>query len=207
MTAPTTTDDGLPMVVTTLMRGALYREANERVWRLLVPLQARVGDYVSVLGLSVVVDEAEGYAYLQSRPEADDADPDRIPRLIPRRPLSFPVSLLLALLRKRLAEFDAKGTDTRLMLTRDQIVDMMRLFLPTGDNEVRTADRIEGYLTKVVELGFIRKVRDGESLYEVRRILKAFVDGQWLADFDKRLAEYAEHAGVAPSPADRAADL
>jgi hypothetical protein len=28
-------------------------------------------------------------------------------------------------------------------------------------------------------------------VYEVRRILKAFVDGQWLADFDARLAEYA----------------
>ena len=26
----------------------------------------------------------------------------------------------------------------------------------------------------------------------MRRILKAFVDGQWLADFDARLAEYAE---------------
>jgi len=25
----------------------------------------------------------------------------------------------------------------------------------------------------------------------VRRILKAFVDGQWLADFDQRLAAYA----------------
>jgi hypothetical protein len=206
MTAPTTTDDGLPMVVTTLMRGVIYREANERVWRLLVPLQARVRDYVSVLGLSVVVDEAEGYAYLQSRPEPDDADPDRIPRLIPRRPLSYPVSLLLALLRKRLAEFDAKGTDTRLMLTRDQIVDMMRLFLPSGDNEVRTVDRIEGYLTKAVELGFVRRVRDGGSLYEVRRILKAFVDGQWLADFDRRLAEYVEHAGVAPGQADREAE-
>jgi hypothetical protein len=28
--------------------------------------------------------------------------------------------------------------------------------------------------------------------YEVRRILKAFVDGQWLADFDARLGEYRE---------------
>ena len=25
----------------------------------------------------------------------------------------------------------------------------------------------------------------------MRRILKAFVDGQWLADFDAKLAEYA----------------
>jgi hypothetical protein len=43
----------------------------------------------------------------------------------------------------------------------------------------------------VVELGFLRRVHAQEELYEVRRILKAFVDGQWLADFDRRLAEYA----------------
>jgi hypothetical protein len=28
--------------------------------------------------------------------------------------------------------------------------------------------------------------------YEVRRLLKAFLDGQWLADFDARLREYRE---------------
>ena len=27
-------------------------------------------------------------------------------------------------------------------------------------------------------------------MFEVRRILKAFVDAQWLADFDQRLAAY-----------------
>jgi hypothetical protein len=203
MTAAATTDENLSIVVTTLMRGVVYRETNERVWRQLLPLQARVRDFVSVLGLTIVVDEAEGYAYLQSRPEPDDEDPDGIPRLIPRRPLSFPVSLLLALLRKRLAEFDAKGSDTRLMLTRDQIVDMMRLFLPSTSNEARTVDRIDAYLEKAVELGFLRKVRDGDSLYEVRRILKAFVDGQWLADFDKRLAEYATHVGANGAAAER----
>ncbi len=56
---------------------------------------------------------------------------DSLPRLIPRRALSFHVSLLLALLRKKLAEFDAQGGDTRLMLTREQIVEMVRVFLPT----------------------------------------------------------------------------
>jgi hypothetical protein len=29
--------------------------------------------------------------------------------------------------------------------------------------------------------------------FEVRRILKAFVDAQWLAEFDRRLAEYRGH--------------
>ena len=29
-------------------------------------------------------------------------------------------------------------------------------------------------------------------MIEVRRIIKAFVDAQWLADFDERLAEYRQ---------------
>ena len=116
---------------------------------------------------------------------------DPLPRLIPRRPLSFHVSLLLALLRKKLAEFDAQGGDTKLMLSRDQIAEMMRVFLPATSNEVRMADKIDTHISKAVDLGFLRPAKNAEPVYEVRRILKAFVDGQWLADFDTRLAEYA----------------
>jgi hypothetical protein len=43
----------------------------------------------------------------------------------------------------------------------------------------------------VERLGFLRPVKNAEQTYEVRRVLKAYVDGQWLADFDARLAEYA----------------
>ena len=101
------------------------------------------------------------------------------------------MSLLLALLRKKLAEFDASNSDTRLMLTRAQIVDMVRLFMPPTSNEARMVDQIDAYIGKVTELGFLRRVKDSPSLFEVRRILKAFVDGQWLADFDGQLARYA----------------
>lgn len=191
--APATAEPDLPVVVTTLMKGVVYRDAHDRVWRQLLALQPQVRDYVAVIGLTVVIDEAEGYAFLRSRPEDQDTDPDHPapPRLIARRSLSFHVSLLLALLRKKLAEFDAGNSDTRLMLTRDQIVEMIRVFLPATSNEARLVDQIDSYIGKAVELGFLRQVRGQDALYEVRRILKAFVDGQWLADFDQRLAEYA----------------
>ena len=143
-----------------------------------------------MLGLQVVIDEAEGYAFFRQRPaDADEADP--LPRLIPRRALSFHVSLLLALLRKKLAEFDAQGGDTRLILTRDQIAEMIRVFLPATSNEARLIDKIDEHIGKVEKLGFLRPVKNAEQAYEVRRILKAYIDGQWLADFDDRLAEYA----------------
>jgi hypothetical protein len=142
------------------------------------------------MGLHVVIDEAEGYAFLRQRP-ADPDDTDPPPRLIPRHALSFHVSLLLALLRKKLAEFDAQGGDTRLILTRAQIAEMIRVFLPATSNEARLMDKIDEHITKVERLGFLRSVKNADQSYEVRRILKAFIDGQWLADFDERLAEYA----------------
>ena len=207
--APTSEPD-LPLAVTQLMKGVVYRDTHDKAWRDLLQLQAQVRDYVGVIGLTIVIDEAEGYAFLRSRPDDEQADSDRppLPRLIARRSLSFHVSLLLALLRKKLAEFDANNSDTRLMLARDQIVDMVRLFMPASSNEARLIDQIDSYIGKVVEFGFLRPVRNQESLFEVRRILKAFVDGQWLADFDRRLAEYVAllTAGQGEERIDAAAD-
>lgn len=187
----------LSVLLIGLLKSVLYREVDERLWASLLNLQARVGDYVAVLNLELVLDEAEGYAFLKSCPEPDEGDTaPRLPRLVARRPLSYPVSLLLALLRRKLAEFDASGGDTRLVLCRDDIVEIVRLFLPDGPNEARLIDQIETTINKVVELGFLRKLKPstgvaaGPGNYEVRRILKAFVDAQWLAEFDARLAIY-----------------
>jgi hypothetical protein len=187
------TDPSLSLAVIPLMKGVVYRDGNEAAWQQVRQLQAQVRDYVDVLGLQVVIDEAEGYAYLRQRP-ADDEEAGQLPRLVPRRSLSFHVSLLLALLRKKLAEFDAQGSDTRLMLTRAQIVEMLRVFLPETSNEARLVDQIDAYIGKAADLGFLRPVKNAERLYEVRRILKAYIDGQWLADFSDRLAEYARLA-------------
>jgi len=108
---------------------------HEKQWGLLLGLRNQVGEYVSVLGLSVVVDEAEGYAYLRS--QVVDQDATEFPRLVARRTLPFKVSVLLALLRKRLAEFDASSSDVRLVLSRDQIIELLRLFMP--DSPTRRA--------------------------------------------------------------------
>jgi hypothetical protein len=170
------------------MKGPVYRDTHEQAWEHLLHFRREVADYVSVLGLGLVVDESEGYAYLRSRPAADE-EPD-LPRLVARRPLSFHTSVLLALLRKRMVEFDASSSESRLVVTREQLVDMVRLYLPDSPNEARIVETIDGHIRRVVEMGFLRPLRNQEQAFEVRRILKAFVDGQWLSDFDRRLDEY-----------------
>jgi hypothetical protein len=196
------TEPDLSTPVVQLMKGAVYRDTHDKAWQQLLQLQPQVRDYVEVLGLQVVIDEAEGYAFLRQRP-VDEDDGNQIPRLVPRRSLSFHVSLLLGLLRKKLAEFDAQSGDTRLMLTRAQIAEMLRVFLPATSNEARLLDQIDTHINKAADLGFLRAAKSAEPVFEVRRILKAFVDGQWLADFDARLAEYsAALTGEATSSGD-----
>lgn len=189
----------LSALVILLLKGVIYQEADAGLWNALLNLQPRVRDYVAVLGLELMLDEAEGYSFLRSRQESEDDAAPKLPRLVARRPLSFPVSLLLALLRKKLAEFDASGGDTRLVLSRDEVVELVRVFLPESSNEAKLIDQIETHLNKIVELGFLRRLKPGTgqaAVFEVRRILKAFVDAQWLADFDARLAAYQVQLGA-----------
>lgn len=227
-TTRTARDPELSVVVTSLLKGVVYRESGEALWRDLLAREAQVRDTVAMMGLQVVVDEGDGYAYLRSQPEHERDE--RVPRLIPRRELPFDVSLLLALLRKRLAQADSEGGETRLVLARTEIVDLLRVFLAqdagAAANEARLVDRVDGLVRRVVELGFLRPAgrpdpdgapdggtapgEDGDPAvgdarrYEVRRILKAFVDAQWLADFDARLAQYLELAAEGAGPGSRA---
>jgi hypothetical protein len=184
------------MAAVSLMRGVVDRESAERVWVDVLRLQNQLRDHVAVLGLDLVLDEAEGYAYLRSKPE----DPDQpIPRLVPRHRLSFMTSLLLALLRKALAEFDASAGEGRLVVTRQRLVDEMRTFRPATTNDAKLVDEVDRAIRRATDLGFVRVLPKEPGAFEVRRILKAFVDAQWLGEFDSRLAEYAElAAGEAP---------
>ena len=187
-----TPDPRLSLPLIALFKGVVYADQSPDNWQNLLERQAAVADYVAVLGLDLIVDEAEGYAFLRQRPSEDDEN--ELPRLMARRQLSYPVSLLLALLRKKLAEHDAGGGDVRLVLSREEIADLVRLFLPDSANEAKLIDRVGMDINKAVEMGFLRKLRGQDDQYEVRRIIKAYVDAQWLSELDARLGEYAEHA-------------
>jgi hypothetical protein len=184
--------NSLSLVLVTLMKGVMDRDNDPARWQSLLDLQTRVRDHAVIMGLELILDEAEGYAYLRQRPVREGEE--ELPRLVPRRQLGYQVSLLLALLRKKLAEFDATSGEYRLILGRDDIVEMMRLFLPDTTNQARLMDRIDTHINRIAEMGFLRRLRGTDNQYEVRRMLKAFVDAQWLSELDQRLSAYRDHA-------------
>jgi hypothetical protein len=80
--------NSLSIVIISLMKGVTDRDSDPALWQSMLDLEARVRDHVSVLGLDLILDEAEGFAYLRQKPaqrrgarnpEVDAAAPTRLP--------------------------------------------------------------------------------------------------------------------------------
>lgn len=180
----------LSPVLIYLLRGVLYRDQHPLVWHDLEALESKVIDYFKTIGLELAVDEAEGFAYLK---QAELEEEGEIPRLIQRRPLSYPVSVLCVLLRKKVIEAEAGGGGSRVVLTRDQIVEMIRVFSRDRADEAFIEDQIEAHARKAEDLGLLKALKSDPPAYEVRPIIKALVDAEWLQNLDERIRSYQEH--------------
>ena len=163
-----------------LIKGIVYRAEEPIVWEGLNKHLAELEDYFESIGLEVYLDDTGGYAYLKQ-------GESELPKLARRQSLSFKVSFLLALLRAELArrEDESEGD---VVVSAEEIAERFMLYLPEHNDEARAQREIDTALSKAVELGFLKRLGDGG--YKIQPVLKSFVDASWLAEFDKKMAEY-----------------
>ncbi|WP_202302150.1 DUF4194 domain-containing protein [Dryocola clanedunensis] len=159
-----------------LLKGPLYRARNRELWDILLRDQQGIRNYFQPLGLGLVLDDAEGFAFLiQHVMENEDDD---FPRLIPKRNLTYSQSLLLVSLRKRLAEHDAEESAPRLIVTRQEMHSWLKPYLPEVNNEVKQQKEIDALIKKVCEMGFLTVLTNHPDEFEVQRIIKAMVSAE-----------------------------
>ena len=91
---------------------------------------------------------------------------------------------------------DAGGGGSRVVLTRDEIVEMMRVFSPQRADEAFTEDQIEAHTRKAIELDLLKPLKSDPPAYEVRPIIKALVDAEWLQNLDEKIKAYQEHGNA-----------
>jgi hypothetical protein len=179
------------LAVIKLFQGVLNYD-DKKAWDCLIQYQRDIRQYFSGIGIEVFIQENEGFAYLRQK-ESDQNQEESLPRIIERRQLSYPVTLLSVLLFEKLIEFDMKGGDsTRLIIDREEIKDCIRIFLPEGSNEAKLTDKIDTHVNKLVEFGFLRQLSTNQNKFEVRRILKAKISADGLEDIKEKLREYAK---------------
>ena len=183
----------LSTVIINLLKGIVFRSDQPQLWQDLVDLQAQASDYLKVLDLELQIDDSEGYAWLSQR-SVNEEEKNPLPRLIARRPLSYNMSLLCVLLRKKSVEIDASGAETRVIVSRQELINAMRVFMPEKSNEAKIEEQINTTISKVVDLGFLRKLKTDTEQLEVQRFLIALVDAEWTASLNDKLMEYQTYA-------------
>jgi hypothetical protein len=177
----------ISQVLIYLLKGVIYKSQQEVLWLDLLAVLPEAQEYFGKIGLEVYVDELEGFAFLrQKSTEENTADL----KLIQKRPLSYSVSLLCLLLRKYLLEQDVQGGLLRPIISQEKIIEMMSVYFPEKHNEAKLTDQIESAINKVIELGFLRILKQQEKIYEIQRIIKAFIDADWLQQLDEKLENY-----------------
>ncbi|WP_375470624.1 DUF4194 domain-containing protein [uncultured Nostoc sp.] len=176
-------------VILKLLQGAIY--SDDRHWERLQSNLTPIKEYFGKIGLQVRNYETEGFAYLE-QPDPDPEDQtEALPRLTARHQLSFNVTVLCVLLREQLRQFDASDATGRLVLSIEKIRDLLKAYLPEGNNEERFRREVDGLVKQTMELRFLKRLSGQDENYEVRPILKAKVDADTLELLKQKLAAYA----------------
>ncbi|MDP1580983.1 MAG: DUF4194 domain-containing protein [Candidatus Didemnitutus sp.] len=157
-----------------LLQGPVFEHEGER-WRRVSHGKADLNGYFRQIGLRVIVDPVEGYAYLEQLPEDEMRD---LPRIVRRRQLSLGATIYGFFLRQELDRAIKDDPNvTRVRRNLRQIRELVAEFFPATNNDSADRKVATGYLTDLAELGFVKRIAESgdgnESEYELTRLLRA----------------------------------
>jgi hypothetical protein len=180
-------------VVLKLLVNPLFSDDSTH-WNMLLTYQKQIQEYLGHIGLALEVQEMDGYAYLY-QPEIEDEEGAimALPRITRRDRLTFHATLLCVLLREWLDQHEVQNLDKGdCLITGEQIHELMQPFLPKRTDMRKVERRIDAAINQVCDLGFLKRQSSQQDVayFEIRRILKAKMDIEKLAEIKGKLQSY-----------------
>jgi hypothetical protein len=174
-----------------LLKGSIERNSN--LWDDVVLYQNEIQEYISQMGLELIVKKDEGFAFVK---QFEDSEGNTL-GLIVRRQIGFETSIVLVVLRQCLEEFDSNPIQFQVaekFITDSEIKDEVGFFLPDKFNRVKLLKELDSYIKKIVELGYLKEIskKENETKYQIHRIIKEKVTLDILQEFKTKLHEYVE---------------
>lgn len=168
-------------------------EKDSPVWDAVKTYQGEIQDYLSQIGLELIVKKDEGFAYVTQFEDSEG----NTQGLVTRRQIGFETSVLLVVLRQSLEEFDSSPTSYQAQekfITDTEIREELELFLQEGYNKLKFRKELDKYVKNAVDLGYLKEVsvRDNEIRYQIHRIIKEKITLDELQNFKTKLNEYAQ---------------
>lgn len=172
-----------------LLQGVVYRD-DEETWSILLSNESDLTDYFCQIGLALVIDRAEGLAYLKQFGEDERTGGyERLPRLFRKSALGYEASLLCVLLRDEYRRFEEEDLDNeRCVVDIESLFDLWKSFFPADSDEVGLRRRLVTALNQLDKLKLVRSIPSDANSWEVRKLLKARVPIEELENLRDRLA-------------------
>ena len=114
-----------------LLQGPIFRQnANDKLWETLETYESDIESFFAILGVSVAIDKADGFAFLQQNDLEEEND--KVSILIRQTPLTEEQSFLCILLRDELNKFDnpnnSQNKSSVLILRESDLYDQFAMF-------------------------------------------------------------------------------
>jgi len=177
------------IVAVNLLQGVVY-EQDENLWTLLLSNESDLSEYFIEIGLTLIIDRSEGFAYLRQLGDDERTDGyERLPRLFKKTPLGYPPTLLSVLLREEYRKFEEEDLDNeRCVVEVDSLLDIWKSFFPADSDEVNLRKGLIKALNQLKELKFVSKLKSEADSWEVRKLLKVRIPIEDLEHLRDRLA-------------------
>ncbi len=165
-----------------LLKGVVYEE-EQRHWEDLIKVQELpLRRYFEQIGLLLIVNREDGFAYLRQAQAEEDTD-GALPRLMKRRTLSLDQSILCLLLRETLEEHTvSEAANREPILSLRDIRERVELFFRERATQQRFLKDVKKTVEEVRKMEFLEVIgtpsqlnNEDETRYRVKRILKSFI--------------------------------
>ena len=149
--------------VVKLLKGIV--EKDDVVWNDVLDYQSEILDYISVMGLELIVKKDEGFAFVKQL----KLDDDKTLNMTSRRLYGFEVSVILIVLRQILEDFDSNPTESQASykyVTATEIKEEAELFLPTTFNRAKFEKDLDRYIKEKVTLDDLLEFKNKLNDYD-----------------------------------------
>lgn len=186
-----------------LLQGPIIkRSEQDKIWNLLLRNRSYIDNYFSTIGITLLVEESDGYAFLRQKNESEDEDFEQLPRLIRRYRLSIEESFLCVILREALDYFETSDDVSEIFAMKEsEIMERLKAYSPEYTDELKFKSKITTYMNKLEELGYVENLtkKDNDEnqtetdyIYKINKIIRAIVSPDFLTEFRNKLSERNE---------------
>lgn len=176
-----------------LLQGVVYDDDKD-TWTILLSNESDLTDYFCEIGLALVIDRADGLAYLRQFDEDErTAGYERLPKLFRRTPLNYEATLLCVLLREEYRKFEEEDLENeRCVVAVELMLEQWKTFFPANEDEIKLRKRLIAALNQLDKMKFVRKLKSESDTWEVRKLMKARVPIEQLEELRSRITKTVE---------------